>query len=106
MRKLIILVTVLSIGLFLVSCGGSTPATPTAPTTTTSPAATPPATSSPPAAAPIDAKALFASRCAACHGQNRQGTPSIGAPALTPEKLADDSDSEIKNTILKGESDD
>ena len=97
MRKLLILVVVLTLGLFLVSCGGSTPPT------TTPPATTPPVTTPPPTPE-IDAQKLYNANCAACHGQNRQGTPNL-APALNAATIGDDSDAEIKNTITKGKAD-
>ncbi len=49
----------------------------------------------------IDANELYATNCAACHGENRQGVSGLG-DAMIPEHLADDSDAEIKETILDG----
>lgn len=51
--------------------------------------------------AAVSAKELFGTRCAACHGANRQGIPGL-APALTPESLAALSDTEIRDVILNG----
>jgi len=97
MHKLTILVTVISVAVFLVSCGGSTapttPAAPAAPTTTTPPATTAPAA--------IDAAKLYAINCSGCHGANRQGVTGL-APALTPTSLAAKSADELKTTITKG----
>lgn len=67
--------------------GTASPATPAAGTT--------------PAA--VSGKDLFAARCAACHGVNRQGTPGL-APALNPASLTALSDTVIRNTILDGRS--
>jgi len=98
MRKLIILVTVITITLFLISCGGSTaPTTPTTPTTT----APPPATTTPAEPAASDAAKLFATNCSGCHGQNRQGVTGL-APALTPTSLAARTVDELKTAITKG----
>ncbi len=103
MRKLVILVTVITIGLFLISCGNSTPTTPaTPPPAATTPAVPPPAATTP-AASEIDAKTLYAANCAMCHGQNRQGMPNL-APALTPATLGNDSDTDIKSIITNGRS--
>ena len=105
MRKLVLLVTVITIGLFLVSCGGATatqPTTPAAPPpAATTPVVTPPVATTP-AATAIDAKALFAANCAMCHGQNRQGLPNLG-PDLTPAGHADHSVAEITAIITNGE---
>ncbi len=70
--------------------GDGAPATMPMPPVVTTPAA-------------VSAKELFGTKCAACHGANRQGIPGL-ASALTPESLAALSDSEIKDTILDGRS--
>ncbi|MBI4303274.1 MAG: cytochrome c [Chloroflexi bacterium] len=88
MRNLIISAILIAAGALLVSCGGGAP-TPTPP----------PAPVPPPAA--TDTKQLFATNCSVCHGPNRQGAVGLG-PALTPTSLAQRSDDEIRNTILKG----
>ncbi|MBI4303087.1 MAG: cytochrome c [Chloroflexi bacterium] len=93
MRKLVILVTLLIAGLFLISCAGAQP-------TPTPPAPTPPTTPSPTPSA-IDAAKLYANNCAVCHGEKRQGVSGLG-PALTLESLVKLSDAETKDTILKG----
>lgn len=94
MRKLAILVTLLIAGLFSISCAETKP-----PPT---PAPTPPSISTPtPAPTAIDAAKLFATNCAVCHGEKRQGVSGLG-PALTPISLAKLSDAEIGDTILKG----
>ncbi|MBI4188170.1 MAG: c-type cytochrome [Chloroflexi bacterium] len=49
----------------------------------------------------VSAKELFGTRCAACHGANRQGIPGL-APALTPESLTALSDTDTKDTIFNG----
>ncbi len=54
--------------------------------------------SQPPA---IDASALYETNCVACHGANRQGVSGLG-PTLTPQSLAELSDTEIGDTILNG----
>jgi|GEM_PF-2506906 len=69
------------------------PAETTRPSGTTTPATTTPA--------PTSANDLFASKCAACHGVNRQGIPGF-APALTPDSLAKLSDAELKKVISDG----
>ena len=51
----------------------------------------------------IDASKIFAERCSGCHGKNREGVSGL-APALTPERLAAVSDTEIKETISGGRS--
>ena len=91
-RSLVILTILIIAGLFLVSCGGSKPAP--SPASTATP---------PPAATVIDAKKLYEVNCVACHGPNRQGVSGLGV-ALTPTSLAQLSDDEIRNTILKGRS--
>ncbi|MBI3930882.1 MAG: cytochrome c, partial [Chloroflexi bacterium] len=89
MRKLAILLTLLIAGLFLISCAGAQP-TPTQPAPT-------------PETSAIDAAKLFATNCAVCHGEKRQGVSGLG-PALTPTSLTKLSDAEVKSTILKGRS--
>ncbi len=80
MRK-IILVTFLLVALLLVSaCAAPQPA---------------------PTPSAIDANELYAANCASCHGENRQGVSGLG-DALIPEHLEDDSDAEIRETILNG----
>lgn len=51
----------------------------------------------------VSARELYSSKCAACHGANRQGIPGF-APALTAESLAKLSDTEIRNIISDGRS--
>lgn len=94
--KLLIASSIMA-ALALAACTAKTPAT-TAPMTTTTTttrttavttvttAPTSPRTTAGTTAA-IDAKALFAANCAACHGANRQGISGLG-PALTPASLA------------------
>ncbi len=84
MRKLGIFVTVLIVGLLVASCGGSESAPASTPTTPT-----------------IDAGKLYEANCVACHGADRQGLPNLGT-ALTPESLAELSDTEMKDTISDG----
>ena len=97
MRKLAILTTLLIAGLFLISCAGAQPIP-------TQPAPTPPPTPATiPTPAAIDAAKLFATNCAVCHGEKRQGVSGLG-PALTPTSLTKLSDAEVKSTILKGRS--
>ena len=50
---------------------------------------------------PASGKDLFAAKCAACHGVNRQGIPGF-APALTQDSLAKLTDTDIKNAISDG----
>ena len=66
-----------------------TPAPPSGGATPTSPPAAP------------SGKDLFAAKCAACHGVNRQGTPGF-APALTQDNISKLSDTEITATISDG----
>ena len=49
----------------------------------------------------IDASALYEANCVSCHGANRQGVSGLG-PTLTPQSLAELSDTEIGDTILNG----
>lgn len=88
MRKVALMIVVLG-GLLLVSCGGAeavpTPAPVSAPSS-------------------IDAKALYATNCAACHGADRQGISGVGT-ALIPERLSALNDDQIKDTILNGKPD-
>ncbi|MBI4282984.1 MAG: c-type cytochrome [Chloroflexi bacterium] len=58
-----------------------------------------PPVGTPPAA--VSAKDLFGTKCAACHGANREGIPGF-APALTQDSLAKLSDSETKDVISNG----
>jgi mono/diheme cytochrome c family protein len=68
------------------------------------PAPTPTATPTPtPTPSAIAAGELYAGKCAACHGANREGVSGVG-PALTPESLAALSDTDIRDTILNGRS--
>jgi mono/diheme cytochrome c family protein len=66
--------------------------------TTPTSGTTPPAITTP---VPVSGKDLFAAKCAACHGVNRQGTPGF-APALTPDNLAKLNDADITDTISNG----
>lgn len=80
-------------GLLLVSCGGKAP-----------PEVVPAAESAPsltPTPSPIDVNALYAGRCATCHGEKRQGSYGRGG-ALTPESLAGRSDPVIREVIAEG----
>lgn len=101
MRRLMMLVTVLTVASVLVACGGSmtTPPPPTPPAQTTPPATTPPATT-PPAPA-IDAKALYTTNCAGCHGQDRKGVAGLG-PDLTPGAHGDHTVDQIEDIIEDG----
>ena len=83
-------ILVLVLALSAVACSGGSSSSVV---TTTSPAIT-----STPA---IDAAALYASKCAACHGANRQGTTGV-APALNASTIGDDSDSEVAGVINNG----
>jgi cytochrome c551 len=65
--------------LFLASCGGS------APTTATPPAVAEGATTT--GSLEIDGAAIYAARCARCHGADRSGN---NGPALLPEQLTQD----------------
>ena len=92
--KRVTLAALLIVVLFLISCGkAELPPTP---------AATPPSV---PASAlktsAIDAAKLFATNCAVCHGEKRQGISGLG-PALTPTSLTKLSDAEVRSTIMKG----
>ncbi|MBI2850621.1 MAG: c-type cytochrome [Chloroflexi bacterium] len=66
------------------------------------PTPAPPPVSSPPGTSTsIDAKKLFATNCAMCHGQTRQGTPNL-APALTPASLEKFGDTDVIDVISEG----
>lgn len=94
MRELVILTVFLIAGLFLISCAKAEPPSPPAPTPPSVPAPAPKALA-------IDAVKLFATNCAVCHGEKRQGISGLG-PALNPTSLAKLSEAEIRDTILKG----
>ena len=49
----------------------------------------------------IDPGELYETNCVPCHGANRQGVSELG-PTLTPQSLAELSDTEIKDIILTG----
>ncbi|MBI2849924.1 MAG: cytochrome c [Chloroflexi bacterium] len=106
MRKLGILVTIITLGLILAACGGGTTATPppppqTVPPATTPPVATPPTPPQTPPAPTIDAKALYGSKCAACHGANREGVTGLG-PSLRPSDHEKHTVAELAEIISKG----
>ena len=82
MRNLGVFITVVVVGLLLVSCGG------TESTSTSTPSA-------------IDTDKLYETNCTTCHGANRQGLPNLGS-ALTPESLAELSDIEMQDAISNG----
>jgi mono/diheme cytochrome c family protein len=101
---------------FFARRGSSTPTTPkvTAPVATTpvatTPASTTPKTTTPVATTPaattpaisavvIDASAVYAAKCAICHGDKRQG--GVGT-ALNPAVLSGKSDSTISDVITSG----
>ncbi|MBI2830519.1 MAG: c-type cytochrome [Chloroflexi bacterium] len=99
------MVAILLVALLIVAACAPKPAaspTPTKPAAspTLSPITTPslPPTPATPA---INASTLFASKCAACHGANRQGTPGL-APALNAQSLAGKSDTLLSDTINNG----
>ena len=77
----------------LAGCGGGT--------TTSSPSTAPPTSTAPSPTATIDAPAIFAANCAACHGANRQGFvgPELTAAALQSRGRTDDY---IRDTITNG----
>jgi mono/diheme cytochrome c family protein len=56
-----------------------------------------------PTAPTINADELYAGKCAACHGTERQGVSGLGS-ALTPESLTALNYTEIRDTILNGRS--
>ncbi|MBI4334329.1 MAG: cytochrome c [Chloroflexi bacterium] len=95
MGKLVVLGILLVAGVFLISCAKAQPP----------PTPAPPPPSPVPASAretsTTDAAKLFATNCAVCHGERRQGVSGLG-PALSPASLAKLSDAEIRNTTLKG----
>ena len=49
----------------------------------------------------ISAVELYDTKCSVCHGVNREGVDKLGLP-LTPERLDELSDDEIRDTILNG----
>ena len=88
MKHTVLLAAPVTLALLLASCGGGEAPVPTPSPTTKPPAAT-------------KASDLFAARCAACHGANRQGISGLG-PALVPQRLAGRSDAELRDTIMNG----
>lgn len=78
------------------SSGSSTPAS-SSTTASTSITSTSSATASP------EAKALYATNCALCHGDKRQGMSGFG-PALTPQQLGGKADADIRAVIANGKS--
>ena len=101
MRNAWLFVTIVMVGLLLISCGGSE-ATP-ASTPVSTPAVGTPATSA------IDAGQIYTANCVVCHGANRAGVEGLGPP-LTPKSLGiwtDQgklSDSDIVDIISNGRS--
>ena len=83
-----ILPVITIVGLLLVSCvrQESTPAPAPEPTLTPS---------------VVVAEELYARNCATCHGGSRQGMYDLGG-SLTPQSLAERSDSVLKQTISGG----
>ena len=69
--------------------------------TDTSAAATTPPPAGGTTTATISASNLFAAKCSACHGANRQGVSGF-APALTQANLASMTDTQITDTIANG----
>jgi len=86
MHRKIIFSTTLIIGLILAACGGAAETTTTAPVNSS-----------------IDAAAIYNTSCVGCHGASREGVSGLGKP-LTPDALADRSDSEIRDIIAQGKS--
>lgn len=78
--------------LLLVSCGSEAPPV-------VAPEAEP--SSQTPVPSLTDVNALYADRCAICHGEKRQGRYGQGG-ALTPESLAGKSDTVIREVISEG----
>jgi len=70
---------------------------------TAMPMPVPPVTTTPPVTetTAIDAGKIYSTKCAACHGANRQGTTGL-APPLTAASLAAKSDTEMKGVIADG----
>ncbi|MDP3879290.1 MAG: c-type cytochrome [Dehalococcoidales bacterium] len=81
--------------------GNTSATTPKQPEETISTTPQTPSEASPEIPAAVSAKELYDSRCAACHGANREGIPGF-APALTPESLAALGDTEIRDVIADG----
>lgn len=92
-KKMVLCAFLLATGLLLVSCG-SKALLPAAPAVVPEP-------SLPPASSLTDVSTLYATRCAPCHGEKRQGRYGSGG-ALTPERLGEKSDEAIRNTISGG----
>ncbi|MBI4181166.1 MAG: cytochrome c [Chloroflexi bacterium] len=105
MKKVMFVVSLLVIGVLLVSaCAApkeTAPAAPPATKTEVAPAPVTPVIPAAPVASAVDAKKLYDTNCAACHGPNRQGVTGLGKP-LTPESLSLLSDDVIRTTILNG----
>ncbi len=91
-RLSLVMILLIVVVVLVVAAACARPEPPPAPTPTPTPTPTPSA---------IDANELYATNCAACHGENRQGVSGLG-DAMIPEHLAHDSDAEIKETILDG----
>ena len=86
-NKMVLGVFLLATGSLVVFCGGEAPP--------------PAAPAAEPAPSLMDVSALYATRCAPCHGEKRQGRYGSGG-ALTPESLAARSDAAIRKTISEG----
>jgi mono/diheme cytochrome c family protein len=93
LKVLLVSLLVILVALTTVACSASNSSTSSVVTTTS------PAITSTPAA--IDAAALYAAKCAACHGANRQGTAGV-APAINKSTIGDDSDAEVAALISNG----
>ena len=79
MKRLVFVISVFLIGTVIaVACAAPEPASP-------------------------DSDELYTTRCAACHGVNREGVTGLG-PTLTPESLVELSDDDIRDMILNGRS--
>ncbi|MBI2957336.1 MAG: c-type cytochrome [Chloroflexi bacterium] len=102
--KLVLFALPLATALFAAACGPGAAPTTTATTTaktTTTPTTTRTTAPTATATAGVDASALFAANCAACHGANRQGMQGLG-PALTPASLAAKSLEQVNDAITNG----
>ncbi len=87
-KLLTVAITFSLLSIVLIGCTGQAPPATPAPEPTPTPSI-------------VDAGKLYTVNCAMCHGESRYGMYGRGG-SLTPQSLAERSDSAIKQTILEG----